>query len=115
MRKITSVEELDDLPVGSVVKEESGWVYPKQKDGWLGDNCCYIFDASDKIALPAEVLYDPRDEDKTRETILSFVYGIIGDRQNLTLTTLDGLPWVPEHWRAQVEREAAPLLERLGL
>lgn len=55
------------------------------------------------------------DKQEMREVIISYSYGLIATREHLTVMSLDGFPPVPEHWRAQAEREAAPLLERLGL
>ncbi|WP_138985352.1 hypothetical protein [Gordonia otitidis] len=57
-REITTVEELEDLPVGSVVRSDEGAVYERHSPNWLEAGFAW-HPSSDNIALPARVLHIP--------------------------------------------------------
>ena len=73
-RQIITVEELDALPVGTVIREPDyhhpdgtfgyrGTVISREEEGWLFDNCCGRHHPSDEVELPATVLYEPGKEE----------------------------------------------------
>ena len=72
-RQVTTVEELDALPIGTVIRDADfyfadgtfGWhgtVMPREEEGWLYDNCCGRHQPSNDIALPVTVLYEPGEQ-----------------------------------------------------
>jgi hypothetical protein len=64
-RTITTAEELDALPIWSVVRDGDGWVWEACSRTWAGENPKLTWDGpewgdrSEDIALPATVLYEP--------------------------------------------------------
>ena len=59
-RTITTVEELDALPVGSLVREDDGFSRYKYATGWaLCVPDATAQESGDKLVLPATVLFEP--------------------------------------------------------
>jgi hypothetical protein len=61
-RQVTTVAELDALPVGSVVLSEQGAIWERESDAyWIETGNTWRVQSED-IALPARVLYVPEEE-----------------------------------------------------
>ena len=61
-RDITTVAELDALPIGSVVLSEQGAVFEHDHDGFWAEPGFTWHPMSKDMALPARVLYDPEED-----------------------------------------------------
>lgn len=95
-RQVATVEELDALPVGTVIRDAdyyyddgtfgfSGTVMPREEEGWLFDNCCEQYCSSDGVDLPATVLYEPGAEARRlpgREQIERAVAAVLANAGN---------------------------------
>lgn len=60
-RTITTHEELDALPEGSVIHSGEGAVFEKCHSGWIETGRGGVMDPED-IALPATVIHEPTTE-----------------------------------------------------
>lgn len=56
---VDSVEELDKMPVLSVIRTDKGWVYERRGLGWMTTGLSDVADLSTNILFPATVLYRP--------------------------------------------------------
>ena len=61
-RVVTTVTELDALPVGSVVLSEQGAVFEHDHDGFWAEPGFTWRPMSKDMALPARVLYNPEED-----------------------------------------------------
>ena len=61
-RTITTVDQLDALPVGSVVLSEQGAVFEHDHDGFWAEPGFTWRPMSKDMALPARVLYTPEED-----------------------------------------------------
>ena len=61
-RVVTTVAELDALPVGSVVLSEQGAVFEHDHDGFWAEPGFTWRPMSKDMALPARVLYNPEED-----------------------------------------------------
>lgn len=60
-RVVETIEELEALPVGSVVRDRLTEVHELFNDGWVECGYAAAFDA-EALALPATVLYLPEEK-----------------------------------------------------
>jgi len=60
-REVSTVDQLDALPVGSVVRLGSGQVFERDHDGFWAEPGFTWRPMSKDMALPARVLYDPEE------------------------------------------------------
>lgn len=61
-RVVTTVTELDALPIGSVVLSEQGAVFERDHDGFWAEPGFTWHPMSKDMALPARVLYNPEED-----------------------------------------------------
>lgn len=85
--QITTAEELDALPVGSVGRGELGQTYARYEAGWFGAGRKHPLDVSTEVAYPVTVLYRPDAPAplvEDREALACIIFGGLRHRRGHT-------------------------------
>ncbi|WP_156186663.1 hypothetical protein [Cellulomonas sp. A375-1] len=110
--QITTSEELDALPVESVVRGELGQTYARYDAGWFGVGRKHPLDVSTEVAYPLALIYRPdapapSDEDREAPSILAAADRFVGGDPVDDMAILLMRAWGEADPRSSVSRHPA--------